>query len=172
MSVKWENKYYQRTTGTGRPCYICYKESTVVLATINTTDFFYVCPSHLTDSGFATLLTPPPADKPLKEEIGKVIAEYEAKEVRRKEKSKEEREGKDKESEKESIKAGKEEAEAKKASTPLIPSTPITPSHKSYALHRDIFNMRISDAKKKENLMKAKAVSKDLPRAPTGFGRH
>ena len=43
-----------QTAGTPRACYVCYKPTTTVLATVNTVDFVYCCDGHLTDPGFAT----------------------------------------------------------------------------------------------------------------------
>ncbi|KAL7413035.1 AAA-ATPase Vps4-associated protein 1-domain-containing protein [Mrakia frigida] len=161
---KVTNRYYQRTAGTARPCFICFRESTTVLSTFNTTDFLYVCPGHLLDRGFATLLTPPSAPPspassgPSKEEIAKVIADYERK------KSK----GKDKDEDK---KDKKEEPASAPFLTPSVPAAPPPPSHPVYELHRDYWALRQSEMKKRDNLVKAKAVSKDLPRVPaSAFG--
>lgn len=48
--TKLVNVYYERKAGTERPCYVCRMPTTTVLATLNTEDFLYACPKHLTDS--------------------------------------------------------------------------------------------------------------------------
>ena len=118
-----------------------------MLATINTTDFLYTCPAHLTDRGFATPvgeagdgvqgtrklgLTP--------EEIAKVKEEWN--EVQRKkaekDKAKEKSEGKGEEK-----KAGKDTegqpADAPQDKDKASDSAAAAPSHERYALHRDYF---------------------------------
>lgn len=41
-----------------KSCLICYKPTTTVLISSNKVDFFYVCPSHLSDEHFATPIKP------------------------------------------------------------------------------------------------------------------
>ncbi|KAF8558806.1 DUF1742-domain-containing protein [Imleria badia] len=86
------NFYYKRTAATAKACYICYKPTATVLATIDTADFFYTCPVHLTDRGFATR-APEPEPEPRKpsvspEEIAKVKQEWEEKQRQKKDKEK------------------------------------------------------------------------------------
>lgn len=63
------------------------KPTTTVLATINTVDFFYTCPTHLADAGFASPFQDPEATKKpavSQEDIGKAIKEYEESQKRKK----------------------------------------------------------------------------------------
>jgi AAA-ATPase Vps4-associated protein 1 len=55
------------------------------LATINTVDFLYTCPGHLSDQGFASLVSTSDVSKAVvsAEEIAKVKAEWEEKEKKR-----------------------------------------------------------------------------------------
>lgn len=50
------NPYNLRTVADSdaKSCYVCYKPSNKVLISDNKVDFFYICPSHLKDSSFAT----------------------------------------------------------------------------------------------------------------------
>ncbi|KAK4610302.1 UPF0589 protein [Fulvia fulva] len=51
------NLYWRRQVAeiSSKPCWICYKPTSCCLATPDSgaTDFFYICPGHLTDSKFA-----------------------------------------------------------------------------------------------------------------------
>ncbi|CAO3566326.1 unnamed protein product [Mortierella alpina] len=47
------NAYLEKTATTERSCFICLKMTTKVLTAKDGGDFFYVCPSHLADPGFA-----------------------------------------------------------------------------------------------------------------------
>lgn len=171
-----------QAVGTARPCYVCNKPTTVVLATINTVDFLYTCDTHLSDPGFASQvgssndgvgaggakkmgLSP--------EEIAKVKAEYEERQKKRVEKAKE----------KEADKDGKEDQEKdakgdKKSSTPssgtksppysnASPSPgPAPPTHQRYTLHRDMFALRLAEHRRRRQAAQAKELAPRLPGAP------
>ncbi|KZZ92354.1 hypothetical protein AAP_03009 [Ascosphaera apis ARSEF 7405] len=68
-----------------KACEICYKPSTSVLITPDNKDFFYVCPIHLEDRGFASPIIDTEAEaakrrkEALDKEIERVKAEYEEK---------------------------------------------------------------------------------------------
>ncbi|KAG0227399.1 hypothetical protein BGW41_003835 [Actinomortierella wolfii] len=47
------NKYNDKTATQERPCFICLRPTTKVLASQQGGDWFYVCASHLQDPGFA-----------------------------------------------------------------------------------------------------------------------
>jgi len=90
-----------QAAATARPCFICYKPTTIVLATINAVDFLYTCPVHLTDPGFATALgesVDGPVGGPRKmglspEEIAKVKEEWEERQKKKNGKGEGETEG-------------------------------------------------------------------------------
>jgi hypothetical protein len=68
-------------------------------------DFFYVCPGHLKDRGFATPIVDQEAaaakkKKEMEDEMARVKAEYEEKQRKKKEKEKEKDKDKDKDKEK------------------------------------------------------------------------
>lgn len=126
-----------------------------MLATIETVDFLYTCPGHLSDSGFASTLGGVDGAgsrrkmELTEEEIAKVKQEWEEKqkkklerekekEKERKEKEKPDKDKKDEDAAKDKPNK-KEEFESPKL--PSSPSTPVppTPSHERYALHRDYF---------------------------------
>lgn len=93
-----------------------------------------------------------------------MIAEYEAKEKKRKAAEKDEK-GKDKdkdkdkdEKEKEDERDSKKEDKGGSSKAYLTPSAPPTPTHNVYTLHRDIYQIRLTELKKKENLVKVLAL--------------
>ncbi|KAG0246161.1 VPS4-associated protein 1 [Mortierella sp. GBAus27b] len=53
MSTPLRNAYIEKTATTERSCFVCVKMTTTVLKAKEGDDFFYVCPSHLLDPGFA-----------------------------------------------------------------------------------------------------------------------
>ncbi|TFK43252.1 VPS4-associated protein 1 [Crucibulum laeve] len=187
--MSFANLYYKRTAGTPKACYICYKPSTTVLATLNTTDFIYTCDAHLSDPGFAKLAdaaddtkSPKPEISP--EEIARVKEEWEVKQKKKLEKEKEKAKEKEKEKEKEKTdgdkgdKDEKEKDQKKEGSkSPKIPgalasgsNTPTTPSssHQRYILHRDYFAMRQGEHRRRRQATQAKELAPRLPGAPTG----
>jgi len=180
--MSFENQYYKRTTGTPKACYVCYKPTTTVLATINTTDFIYTCDMHLTDPGFSSPVgeSSDGADGAGKmglspEGIAKVKQEWEDQQKRKKEKEaakKKEKDDKDKaDEEKEEGKEGN--ASDKKASK--VPgawsagsSTLPPPTHQRFTLHRDMFALRLSEHRKRRQVAQAKSLAPRLPGAPSG----
>lgn len=137
------------------------------MATINTVDFLYACPGHLTDPGFATLVSTSDVPKVTisAEEIAKVKAEWEEKEKKRKEKEKEK--AKEKEKEKDSDnKAGEKEG----SKSPKIPATP-PPAHERYTLHRDFFSSeyKVPRAVLKMELTFRISASRRTPTAKTSY---
>ncbi|CAO1618618.1 unnamed protein product [Parajaminaea phylloscopi] len=106
--ARMSNHYVRRLTAEpGKSCFVCLRPSTAVLVstTVGPDDFFYVCPSHLSDRHFATLLTPRQAatggsedavrlpDKVSKEEVEKVTREYEERQKAKKEAAAKRKEG-------------------------------------------------------------------------------
>ncbi|KAL1741085.1 AAA-ATPase Vps4-associated protein 1-domain-containing protein [Schizophyllum fasciatum] len=161
--MSFDNVYYKRAVATAKGCYVCYKPTTTVLATINTTDFLYTCPAHLTDTNFATKLSDTPSTPKSAvsaEEIARVKAEYEEKQKR-----KQEKDAKVKESDKPA---------AESTNTPAPPGglpsppAPATPAHQRYALHRDFFSMRQAEHRKRRQAAQAKELAPRLPHAPMG----
>ncbi|MCJ1452681.1 hypothetical protein MMC28_003024 [Mycoblastus sanguinarius] len=78
-----------------KPCDICYKPTSSVLITPDNKDYFYVCPGHLKDRGFASPIIDEAeaAAKKKKDEMDREIElikkEYEEKMKKKKEKEKE-----------------------------------------------------------------------------------
>lgn len=185
--MSFTNLYYKRTAGTPRACYVCYKPTTTVLATVNTVDFIYVCDGHLTDPGFAAKvgesgdgvgagakkmgLSP--------EEIAKVKADWEERQARKKEKEKEKSKDKEQEKEKEKNKKESDKAQEDKegkstkdrqesATPPNAGSGSATPqpTHERYTLHRDIFALRLAEHRRRRQAAQASALAPRLPQAP------
>ncbi|KAJ7688434.1 VPS4-associated protein 1 [Mycena rosella] len=183
-TTTFTNLYYKRTAGTPKACYVCSKPTTTVLATISTVDFIYTCPTHLTDTGFASPFVDPEAAKPpalSQEDIGKVIAEWEDRQKRKKEKEekeKKEKAAKDKDSkdkESKDSKDSKESKDSKDTDDPppkfpgsLSPKAALSPTHERFTLHRDMFAMRLRDHRKRRQTAQAKDLAPRLPGAPRG----
>jgi len=189
--MSFTNLYYKRTTATPKACFVCYKPTTTVLATANTTDFIYTCDGHLSDPGFVTLVgesgdgVGAGGAKKMglsAEEIAKVKAEWEESQRRKKEKEKaqKEMEDKDKEDKKDEGKGKESERKDSKSPTPVtpgaFPSPPgsssstgaSTPTHQRYSLHRDFFAMRLGEHRKRRQAKQMQELAPRLPGAPRG----
>ncbi|KAJ4472171.1 DUF1742-domain-containing protein [Lentinula aciculospora] len=174
--MSFTNLYYKRTTGTPKACWICYKPTTTVLATINTVDFLYACDSHLTDRGFASPISESSdgvngAQKlnlgP--EEIAKVKEEWEEKQKLKaeKEKGKTTEDGSDNKDDEKQKKEGVPSPKPPGALPHPIPQKP-SASHQRFTLHRDIFTMRLTEHRKRRQATQAKELAPRLPGAPRG----
>lgn len=102
----------------------------------------------------------PAPSGPSQDEIRKIVAEYKAKEEK---KSKSDDKDKDKDKDKEKDKEDQDKEEKK--SKPTVPAPAPTPTaiaavHRKFALHRQIFDMRRDDIKRKEQGVKAREVGK------------
>ncbi|KZT72705.1 DUF1742-domain-containing protein [Daedalea quercina L-15889] len=183
--MSFQNLYYKRAVATARPCYVCHKPTTTVLATIQTVDFLYVCDTHLSDPGFASQVGQANdgvgaggAKMGLsQEEIAKVKQEWEERQKKKQEKK---GQGKDNEaSQDDGDKAEKkaESGEEKRSESPTkvvglvsLPSTvsnpPTKPSHERYTLHRDMFALRLAEHRRRRQAAQAKELAPRLPGAP------
>ncbi|VBB80648.1 Putative protein of unknown function [Podospora comata] len=124
--MAFPNEYTHRKVAetSAKSCEICYKPSSSVLITSDSKDWFYVCPSHLKDTGFCT----PKIDhaaiearkkKELEDEIERVKKEYEEKQKKKKEKAekKEDKDDKDDKDEKDDTKKTDDKDKDKAAAT-------------------------------------------------------
>ncbi|KAH9894389.1 VPS4-associated protein 1 [Cubamyces lactineus] len=182
--MSFTNLYYKRAVGTSKPCYVCYKPTTTVLATINTVDFIYTCDTHLSDPGFASQVGTSSdgvgagGAKKLglsPEEIAKVKQEWEERQKKKTEKAKEKekekdkaKDGKDSRGAEEKEKGSSKETDKKVPGSlsPATPPTPPTPSHQRYTLHRDIFALRLAEHRRRRQAVQAKELVPRLPGAP------
>ncbi|KAG1756022.1 DUF1742-domain-containing protein [Suillus lakei] len=170
--MSFSNLYYKRTTATAKACYICYKPTTAVLATIDTSDFLYTCTIHLSDHGFATRVLEPENENKIGisvEEIAKLREEWEEKQRRKKEKEKE-KVDKDKaadEGEKKEDDGKSEKSSKVPGSLPTSGSLSPRPTHEKYILHRDIFALRVSEHRRRRQTSQAKDLAPRLPGAPS-----
>ncbi|KAL4081982.1 VPS4-associated protein 1 [Scleroderma yunnanense] len=174
--MSMQNLYYKRTAATAKACFICYKPTTTVLATIDTIDFLYTCPIHLTDNGFATRVKDNEPDQKnanvSAEEIAKIRQEWEEKQKKKKEKEKEKNDKERGEGDKEQGKKAAEETPETEATAtaPVQPTLSIaTPklTHERYVLHRDIFSLRVADHRRRRQTAQAKTLAPRLPGTPT-----
>ncbi|KAJ3810073.1 DUF1742-domain-containing protein [Lentinula aff. lateritia] len=175
--MSFANLYYKRNAGTPKACWVCFKPTTTVLATINTVDFLYTCDSHLTDRGFASESSGGAGKLDIRpEEIAKVKEEWEEKQKQKQkaDKEKEEEKQKTEESNKKNDEKQKDEGTSKSPSPKLSGSLspPATPSpsatHRRFILHRDIFTMRLAEHRKRRQTTQAKELAPRLPGAPRG----
>ncbi|PCH41326.1 DUF1742-domain-containing protein [Wolfiporia cocos MD-104 SS10] len=183
--MSFTNLYYKRAVATARPCYVCHKPTTTVLATIQTVDFIYVCDTHLSDPGFATQVGEAGDGVDVSsakmglspEEIEKVKKEWEERQKKKREKAEEKEKDKDKTSDTtdNGEKPTSERPERSK-SPPKLPGSlsssstvaePATkPSHQRYTLHRDIFALRLAEHRKRRQAAQARELAPRLPGAP------
>ena len=107
----------------------------------------------------ATLISTPPAAAPgpTAEDIRKVIAEHKAREAR---KDKDKEKDKDKDKPEQDAKDAKPKAPAPPTSPSPVPVASPPPSHRKYALHRAMFEMRRTELRRKDQAGKAKEVSR------------
>ncbi|KAI6004025.1 VPS4-associated protein 1 [Pisolithus albus] len=157
-----QNLYYKRTAATAKACYVCYKPTTTVLATIDTTDFLYTCLVHLTDPGFATRLKDDDNDKKVgvsAEEIVRVKQEWEEKQKKKREKEK----GKE-DSDKASEESLDKKPEAASARQPIASPRPM---HERYVLHRRIFDLRLAEHRRRRQAAQVRTLAPRLPGTPS-----
>ncbi|KAI6122761.1 VPS4-associated protein 1 [Pisolithus croceorrhizus] len=174
-----QNLYYKRTAATAKACYVCYKPTTIVLATIDTTDFLYTCLVHLTDPGFATRIKDDDNDKKVgvnAEEIARVKQEWEDKQKKKREKEKGKDDG-DKADRPAKGENDKERAQQKASEEPSDkkpeaagvgqPTTSPKPMHERYVLHRRIFDIRLAEHRRRRQAAQAKTLAPRLPGTPS-----
>ncbi|WVQ79621.1 hypothetical protein IAT38_001721 [Cryptococcus sp. DSM 104549] len=161
-----QNVYYERKTGTPRPCYVCNRPTQTVLATIKTEDFLYTCDGHLSDPA-SPIAAPAPPPGPSAEDIRKVVADYNAREARKK-KGAEKKDDKDKDKDKDGKDGKKDSAKSPSPAPASVPvaTTPPAPTHRKFALHRQMFEMRKNELKRKDMQSKAREVGRGLPQVP------
>ncbi|ODO08290.1 hypothetical protein L198_00013 [Cryptococcus wingfieldii CBS 7118] len=153
-SAVLQNIYYERKVGTAKSCYICHRPTTTVLATLKTEDFLYTCEVHLSDPA-SPIAPPPQLSAPSAEDIRKVVADYNARESKKKEAS-----GKPDEKEKDP-KDAKSPSPAP-SPAPSVPTStpPAQPTHKKFALHGKMFEIRKQEMRRREQGVKASEVGR------------
>jgi len=158
-TMAFQNVYSHRKVAdtSSRSCEICYKLSTSVLVAPDNKDFFFVCPSHLKDTGFCTPIVDEAAvaakkKRELEAEVERVKQEFEEKQRKKKEKEKDkEKAGDKKDSEKKEKEEERKKAEEKKPETPPTPAPDEEP--RVFALKRAFYQQRLD---KKRNIEIAK----------------
>lgn len=168
--MSFPNLYYKRTTATAKACYICYKPTTAVLATIDTSDFLYTCTIHLSDHGFATRVLELESENKIGisvEEIARLREEWEEKQRRKQEKEKVDKDKPADEGEKKEDDGKSEKSSKVPGSLPKSGSLSPRPTHEKYILHRDIFALRVSEHRRRRQTSQAKDLAPRLPGAPS-----
>ncbi|KAK6358870.1 hypothetical protein TWF696_000050 [Orbilia brochopaga] len=160
MAQPFQNLYICRKVAesSSKPCMICFKPSTLVLITSCQKDFFYICPSHLTDKGFATEQVDEAAEAERKKkeemdkELEKLKKEYEEKMKRKEEKKQDKGKGKEKtkDEDAEKVKIEAETAASTAAKAAEAAAAAPVASFSQYQLHRDFFNMRQQKYREKQ----------------------
>ncbi|KAF8583953.1 DUF1742-domain-containing protein [Ramaria rubella] len=178
--ASFQNIYYKRTAATAKACYMCFRPTTTVLATLNTTDFLYTCDGHLTDQGFATVIEPSPKVEDIEpkkvvsdKEIRRVKEEWEERQRLKQERAKGddklEEVGKESEAKKPSMTSSSKPSPSPPASIPVPGSNvAMKPTHQRYTLHRDVWAMRLAEHKKKRQNKVVKEIAPKLPMTPRG----
>lgn len=117
-TAPFPNTYHRRLVALtfSKACMICHKPSTTVLITPDNKDFFYICPGHLSDRGFATPVVDKEEEerKRKREELDKAIAEVKREWEEKQKKRKEKKKKKDKEKEKDGEKDKEDEKSEEK----------------------------------------------------------
>ncbi|KJA24567.1 hypothetical protein HYPSUDRAFT_38618 [Hypholoma sublateritium FD-334 SS-4] len=169
----------RQTAGTAKACYVCFKPTTTVLATVNAADFLYTCPTHLSDPGFANIVPSEPSSSTISaEEIAKVKTEWEERQKKKLEREKAEKEkASDTDDDSKKKSNGQNEKATHASKSPQTPGSlgttspspsPSLPKHDRYTLHRDFFDMRQSEHRKRRQAAQAKELAPRLPGAPMG----
>ncbi|KAK6334282.1 hypothetical protein TWF730_003496 [Orbilia blumenaviensis] len=181
MALSFQNVYIHRKVAeaSSKPCMICFRPSTSVLITSCQKDFFYICPSHLNDRGFATAVIDEAAEaekrknEEMAKELEKLKQEFEEKQKRKEEKKKDkdkdkDKKGKEKDKVKEEEEAEKVKIEAEKAKAEKAVEAP---SFSEYNLHRNFFNGRQQKYREKQIAKRNMERLKDpmsFPAVPRG----
>lgn len=171
--MAFANTYHRRSVAAtaAKPCYVCYKPTSTVLNQEDGKDWFYICPGHLADRGFASPLVDPAEEaarlrkEELEREIELVKREYEDKAAKKKAKGKD----KDKEVQKKKDEIAKREEadkddkvkaleEEKQAQSPSLEVGP-----RVFALHKSVHQMRLTRLR---NAQQAKQTQERLRNPP------
>ncbi|KAK5250647.1 hypothetical protein LTS03_000228 [Exophiala xenobiotica] len=182
MSLPFPNIYHLRTVAeaSSKACYICYKPSVKVLITPDNKDFFYICPSHLSDRGFASAIIDAEAEaakmkkEAMEQEIEKIKQEYEERQKKKKakQKSKDDANGKKKDGDDDDDKAEKDRDDKIKAvQAGANAGQKAEDIPRLYALHKNFYQMRIDRIRNMEIAKRNQQRMKDptlFPAAPKG----
>ncbi|KAI1324083.1 DUF1742-domain-containing protein [Xylariaceae sp. FL0255] len=179
----WHHRKVAETSA--KSCEVCYKPSTSVLITPEKEDFFYVCPSHLKDRGFATPIIDQAAvaaakkKKEMDDEVAKLKKEYDEKQRKKAEKEAEKEKDKNKDKDKKDDKDKKEDKKddekspVKDGATEIKSQPDAEEEPRVFSLQRAFYQQRV-DRKRQAEMAKRNrerlsnpsyfpSVPKDLP---------
>ncbi|RAL05799.1 AAA-ATPase Vps4-associated 1 family protein [Aspergillus ibericus CBS 121593] len=188
MSTTLQNIWHLRRVAdtAAKACHICYKPSSSVLITPDNRDFFYVCPSHLTDRHFCSPIVDTEAvaakakEEAMAREIEMVKREYEEKQKRKKnaekEKEKKEKDKKDGDDQDGTKKGDGEDKAMEKERDDKIEDikksgTSSDDGPRVFALHKNFYQMRIDRMRNAEIAKRNRQRLQDpslFPSVPTG----
>ncbi|KAI1617816.1 VPS4-associated protein 1 [Exophiala viscosa] len=180
MSLPFPNIYHLRTVAeaSSKACYVCLKPSVKVLITPDSKDFFYVCPSHLTDRGFASPIVDAEAEaakkkeEVLDKEIEKVKQEYEEKQRKKgKKKSKDDDKDKKKDDQDDDEAEKERDDKIKALQSGANAGEKAADIQRVYALHKNFYQMRIDRIRNMEAAKRSQQRIKDpsfFPATPKG----
>ncbi|KAK5100036.1 hypothetical protein LTR70_007998 [Exophiala xenobiotica] len=172
-NIPFPNEYNLRavTEASSKPCVICHRPSTRVLISTDNKDFFYTCPSHLTDRGFASPIVDEKAEaekkkqEQLAQEKEAIIKEYD---------EKLKKSGKEARKKDEPAKVAEEEKDQKLKALDAKATTGTSladDSPRQFMLHRNFYQMRLDRRTNMEKARREQARMKDptfFPAAPKG----
>lgn len=150
MATAHVNHYRRRLVAQAneKPCTICNRPTDCVLMSTDSKDFFYCCPLHLKDKGFATPIVDAAEQERLKQvEIAKVKAEYEEKQRRKAEQDKANEKKEDDKVKSSSSWLANPFSRSKNADKDKPVETTIAlpaPEPKEFALHRTLYLHRVN----------------------------
>ncbi|EME44766.1 hypothetical protein DOTSEDRAFT_80375 [Dothistroma septosporum NZE10] len=186
------NLYWRRQVAetSAKPCWICYKPTSCCLATPDNaaTDFFYICPGHLTDSKFAIAkdaedLEKKKRDAEIEKEIEVVKKEFEEKmkkklerrKIKEAEKSGEKPKEEAKKEEVDDEKDKKEQEEKlKQLEKKKEPEKTKIEGPRIFELHKQFYGMRLQkkrdaeQAKRRQQMLRSGGAFPSVPNGNPG----
>ena len=185
------NLYHRRLVAdsAAKPCWICYKPSSTVLITPDSSDYFYLCAGHLSDSKFAIAkdaedLAEKKRQEQLEREIESVKKEYQDRLAKKaaKKAAKDSKDEKKSASDKEADEAEKEkdekvkELEAKKSGSAEGGKKAVVEGPRVFELQKQFFQMRLQRkrdaerARQQRERMRQPGLFPSVPSGEVGGG--
>lgn len=178
MAQPFTNMYHRRAVAgsAAKPCSICYKPTSTVLNQADSKDWFYICPGHLTDKGFATAVIDAEAEaakkrkEALDAEIELVKKEYEEK-MKRKGKDKKKDASKKIKDDDAPAEEEKDPEERLKELESQKEKTAVDEGPRVFELQKAVYQMRVQRLRNQQQNAQMQQRRKDpnfFPSVPTG----